>query len=172
MVDEVAYRRFLANAPYSQRELRTIELYHPAFNQVYRFVREQEDQQLALEASAPRNAGETVTFTALAMQITEPGEEANADPVLIVQLGAVGGEVNAELDGFTPSDFLTEVEIVYRKYFSGDLSEPAVIISETVTGLTFTGADQVGFTGEGVDLTNKRAGRVYTLEEFPALKRL
>jgi hypothetical protein len=170
MVDEVAYRRFLANGPVAEREIRCIELYHSAFSSVQRFVQDLVDQNLTLEATAPRDPSATVLFTAISMSIKEPFEEANTDPVLAVTLGAVGNEVQDQINGFDADDYMEPVQFIYRKYYSGDLSEPVMVLNLDVTGLSFNGYTQVQFSAEDIDLTNKRSGRVYTLEDFPSLE--
>ena len=55
------YNRFLSSAPEAVIEWRTIELYHPDFSQVYRYIADTTSQELTLEVDAPNNAGETET---------------------------------------------------------------------------------------------------------------
>lgn len=166
------YKKFINSAPESQREYRTVELYHPDFSQTLRFVKDFQDISLTLEATAPRDASTSVLFTAIAMDITEPGENGQVEQVLSVGLGAIGNEVNEQLDQITESGSLTTVELIYRKFYSGDLTTPVVVLSLSVADVSFKSYDNVSFTGEDVDFATKRAGELYTIERFPGLKLL
>lgn len=166
------YKKFVNSAPEAQREYRTIELYHPDFSQVLRFVKDFVDINLTLESTAPRNASTSVTFTALNMELNEPGENGQIEQVLSVNLGAIGNEVNDQLDQITESGSLTPVELIYRKYYSGDLTTPVLVLSLAVADVSFSGYSDVSFTGEDVDFAIKRAGELYTIERFPGLRLL
>ena len=165
-----AYKKFLASAPAAQREFRTIEVHHPSFVKVHRFVKDFEDQTLTLEQTAPRNYGEDVLFTALSMEIQEPRESQDGDQILQVSLGAIGTEVEDELQNISGEDYLTPIEVIYRKYYSGDLENPVLVLNLSASNFSFDGYTIVGFTGEDTDLTNKQSGELYTLSRFPQLK--
>lgn len=166
------FKKFANSMPEAQREFRTIELYHPDFTSLLRFVKDFEDIDLTLESTAPRDPSASVTFTAIAMDINEPGENGQIEQVLGVNLGAVGNEVNEQLNEITESGSLTPVDFIYRKYYSGDLTEPVLVLSLAVADVSFEGYSKVGFTGEDVDFAIKRAGELYTIERFPGLKDL
>ncbi|MCK5614627.1 DUF1833 family protein [Candidatus Pacearchaeota archaeon] len=169
MIDSIAYRRFLASAPGDQREFRTIEIFHPDFSEILRFVEDQVDRQLTLNTDAPRNAGELVTFTSISMKVTEPKENRDADQVLTVNLGAVGNEVEDQIDLITPDGFLTQIEVIYRKYYSGDIGQPVVTLSLSAGTLSFNNYDSVSFSAEDTDFVNKSSGETYDLNRFPGL---
>ena len=164
------YKKFVNSAPEAQREYRTIELYHPDFVSTLRFVKDFQDIDLTLESTAPRNPSTSVTFTAIGMKINEPGENGQIEQVLSVGLGAVGNEVNDQLDLITEAESLTPVELIYRKFYSGDLSEPVLVLSLSVATVNFKGYTDVSFTGEDVDFAIKRAGELYTIERFSTLR--
>lgn len=166
------YKKFVSSAPQGQREYRTIELYHPDFSQVERFVSDFKDINLTLESTAPRNPSTSVLFTAIAMKLNEAGENGQIEQVLTVNLGAVGNEINDRLDQITESGSLVPIELIYRKFYSGDLSEPVVVLSLSVADVSFKSYTSVTFTGEDVDFATKRAGELYTIERFPGLKNL
>lgn len=166
------YKKFVNSAPEAQREYRTIELYHTDFSSTLRFVKDFQDINLTLEATAPRDPSTSVLFTALAMEVTEPGENGQVEQILSIGLGAVGSEVNDQLNQITESGSLTPVELIYRKFYSGDLTSPVVVLSLSVADVSFKGYDNVSFTGEDVDFAIKRAGELYTIERFPGLKLL
>ena len=166
------YRKFVANAPEAQREYRTIELYHPDFTQVLRFVRDFGNVDLTLESDAPRDPSMSVTFTAIAMNITEPGESGEIEQILTVDLGAVGGEASNQIAMITESGSLVPVELIYRKFYSGDLTEPVLVLSLSVADISFKDYNAVSFTGEDINFANKRAGEIYLTERFVGLRNL
>ncbi len=165
------YKKFISSMPQAQREIRTVEIYHPDFSTLLRFVKDFENQSLKLEASAPRNPGATVAFTAIAMEILEPAESGGGvDQTLSVSLGAVGNEVNDQIEQITPDGSLIPIEVIYRKYYSGNLTEPVLVLTLSASEINFEGYTQVGFIAEDSNITTKRAGEIYTLERFPTLK--
>jgi hypothetical protein len=166
-IDE--YKKFIASAPQAQREFRTIEIYHPDFDELLRFVQDFTDNSFTLESTAPRNPSESVLFTALAANIIEPAEEGGIDSILTVDLGAVGNEVNNQIDQITPDGSLIAIEVIYRKYYSGDLTTPVLVLNLSASEIGFDGYTSVGFTAEDTNITTKRAGELYTLERFPTL---
>ena len=170
MVDLTAYARFLASAPQAQREFRTLEIFHPDFVELLRFVQDNVDRDLPIEAGAPRDASTTQTFTAIAMKIKEPTENDEATPQLKIMLGAVGDEVNDQINQITGDGFLTPIQVIYRKYYSGDLSDPVLVYELSAGNLEFKGYTEVNFSAEDADFARKRSGELYTLERFPTLR--
>lgn len=165
------YKKFVSSMPQAQREFKTIELYHPDFG-LLRFVQDFTDIDLTLEPDAPRNPSESVTFTAISMELSEPEENGQIEQILSVNLGAIGNEVSDKLQMITESGSLTPIDLIYRKYYSADLSEPVLIITMSVADVSFKSYEAVSFTGEDTNFAIKRAGELYTLERFPGLKLL
>lgn len=165
------WKKFIASNPEAQREYRTIELYHSQFAAVHRFVFSSSVTLSAgLEAGAPRNAGETVAFQAATGIITEPAERQDSEQVLGVAFGSVDGTLHDMLARITGVGYFEPVQVVYRKYYSGDLTQPAVDpLYLFAAGLNFDGPTQVTFSAEDSDLSQKRAGTLYTTEQFPGL---
>jgi hypothetical protein len=105
------------------------------------------------------------------MTLTEPSESQDGDVgPLAVELGAVANEVQDQLDLITPANAFTPVELIYRKYYSGDLAGPKKVLYLSISNLAFKGYTAVGFSGEDVDLVNKSSGEIYTTERFPGLR--
>lgn len=165
------YKKFVSSMSEAQREFRTIEMYHPDFG-LLRFVQNFISVDLTLESTAPRNPSALVTFAAISMSLSEPEENGEVEQVLTVNLGAVGNEVNDKLQLITESGSLTPIELIYRKYYSGDLSEPVLVITMSVSDVSFKGYEAVSFTGEDTNFAIKRAGELYLLERFPTLRLL
>jgi hypothetical protein len=166
-----SWKRFLVGAPEAQREYRTIEIFHPQLDQVYRFVSNYIDVDFTIESTGPRNASESVTFRGVTMQITEPAERQDSEQNLSISFGNVDGTIHDIVDQITGQGFFDQIEIVYRKYYSGDLTQPAISpLYLFASNIAFSGPTEVSFTAEDVDLSQKRSGLVYTIEDFPGLK--
>lgn len=138
---------------------------------VQRFVSDYTDKSFGLESTAPRNPGQNVLFTAATLEIIEPSERNDSDQALSVTFGNVDGRIHDIVDQITGQGFFDQVQIVYRKYFSGDFTQPATqplyLFAST---LAFDGPTSVSFTAEDTDLSAKRSGTLYTFEQFPGLK--
>lgn len=170
MVDQTAYARFLSSAPQAQREYRTLEIYHPNFDELLRFVQDNVDRDLPIESTAPRDPNTTQTFIAIAMGIKEPAENDEATPQLRIKLGAVADEVNDQINQISGDGYLTPIQVIYRKYYSGDLSGPVLVYELSAGNLEFKSYTEVNFTAEDADFARKRSGELYTLERFPTLR--
>jgi len=168
MVDNV-YKKFLASAPLPEREYRTLEFYHSQFPKLYRLTKDFEDQTLTLESDAPRNPGESVLFDAVSMEITEPGENEGGESILSATVGALGGEIHDAVKSITGDGFFESIQVVYRKFYSGDLSGPKVVQYLTASSVNFESYEQARIVAEDDDLANKSSGEIYTLERFPGL---
>ena len=164
------YKRFLNGNPEAQREYRTIEAWHPQWSEAYRFVRNYNDTEFVLEAGAPRNPQELVSFEGVTISITEPAEREDSEQILSINFGNVDGKVYEMLDQISGSGYLSQVEIIYRKYYSGDINQPASTpLYLYLSGVDFEGPTSVSMTAEDVDMSQKRAGIVYTTNIFPGL---
>lgn len=163
------YKKFVSSMPDAQREFRTIEIFHTDFG-VSRFLQDFEDKNFTLESTAPRDPSASVTFTAINLDINEPGESGDIEQVLSVTMGAVGNEVNDKIQQITESGSLTPIELIYRKYYSGDLTEPVLVLTMSVSEISFRSYESVTFTGEDSNFAIKRAGELYTLEKYPGLR--
>jgi len=166
------YRRFLASAPEAVIEWRTIELYHPDFSQVWRFVADTIPQDLTLEAGAPNNAGETVAFESLAMRISDPKERSNESGGVAVNVSDLGEYATAILNEITVENVFVPVRMIYRKFISSDTSSPVYVRRLTIGGVSFNGDNSFSFEGDDTDFANKTGGQLYTLDRFPSLRSL
>lgn len=166
------YIKFLTVKPAAQREIRTLEFFHPEFSSVQRFVRDFIDQTLTLESDAPRNAGQSVLFTAISMDVVEPAESQEGLQVLSVSLGATNDEIQDQVNQITPSGIFTPIECIYRKYYSGNLSEPVLVLNLSVSSLGFEGYTKNNIIAEDQDLASKSSGELYTLDRFPTLRNI
>jgi hypothetical protein len=164
------YVQFKMSKTETQREFRTIEIHHPDLDMVYRFVQDNVDLIATLESTAPRDAGATVTFSAAAIEIVEPAESTDSEQNLQVNIGTLDDKMHQIMDQITGKGFLTQVDLVYRKYYSIDLSEPIVNpLYLFINQPSFDGLTAASFDATDTDLSLKRAGTIYTLEDFPGL---
>ena len=165
------WQQFLASAPEAQREYRTVELWHPQFETVYRFVSDTYPLDLKLEHDAPRNNGQVVTFGAATLSVQEPAERQDSSQALTVEFGNVDGTIHRIIDQISGSGFFTPMQVVYRKYYSADLSRPAVPpLYLFAASVGFDGPTSVSFSAEDSDLSQKRSGTIYTVEQYPGLR--
>lgn len=166
-IDE--YKKFLASKPEAQREYRTLEFFHVDDGIARRFVKDFNDISLTLESDAPRNPSTSVLFTAISMDVTEPSENQEGDQLLALSIGATNDEIQNVLDTITPENRFQPIECIYRKYYSGDLSEPVLVLRLSVSDVSFDGYTRNNITAEDIDLVNKSSGEIYTIERFPTL---
>lgn len=167
-----AYKKFVTGNTIGQREYRTIEIYHSQFSQTFYFVKDYENQFLEIESTAIRNQGEIVEFEALSMNLIEPSENLDAEQVLTVQLGAIGSLVNKEIEKISGDGFFEPIQFIYRKYYSGSVGEPVLILNLTCSNITFNSYENLTLTCEDLDINNKSSGELYTLERFEGLRGL
>lgn len=165
------WKRFVANMPESAREYRTLELWHPQFSTVTRFVSNSCDVQFGIEQGAPRDPGDMVNFRAITVDIVEPAEREDSEQVLQVNAGTVDGTVQELARQIKGLGYFTPVEVIYRKYYSSDLTKPATPpLYLFANNLVFNGPETARFTAADVDLAQKRAGEIYTPQLFPGLR--
>lgn len=167
-IDE--YKKFLASKPEAQREFRTVEFFHPDFTSVLRFVQDFKDISLTLESDAPRSPSASVLFTAISMSLVEPAENLEGVQILTIGLGATNDELQDAIDQITVANRFEPIECIYRKYYSGDLSEPVLVLNLSVSSVNFEGYTKNNITAEDMDLANKSSGEFYTLSRFPTLE--
>ena len=162
------YKRFVASEPEAQIEYRTIELYHPQFSQTYRFVNTYNNITATLESNAPRDSGD-VLFEAATFKVEEPSERNDNDQILTVTAGIQDGKIREMVDSISGTGFLDQINVVYRVYYSGDLTQPAKTpLYLYASGINFDN-QKASFTAEDTDLNTKRSGVLYTTEFFPGL---
>ena len=167
----VEWERFVSCAPESQREYRTIEVWHPQIGAPLYFVENYRDVLLTLEPDAPRYAGEEILFSAATLKVSEPAERQDSEQALSIFVGESGGIVHDMIEKINGEGFFEQVSIVYRKYYSGNLTIPAVPpLYLSASAVEFGGPDSVSITAEDADLAQKRAGILYTVEKFPGLR--
>ena len=172
-----AIQEAYANAPTDSIILHTLELRHPDFRDdagnatAIRVVRDQVDLTARLEADAPINAGELVTFIAMGFDLDLPPVDIAPVPEIAVTLDNVSREIVRHLDAAAESQAV--IEITYRPYLSNDLEGPQMDPPITLV-LSEVEADVQRVTARArmMDIGNKAFPcRTYTAREFPGLTR-
>jgi len=163
------YQRFIVNEPEAQREIRTIEVYHSSFG-TKRYVNGYESVYVGIEDGAPRNAGQRVYFQQAHLSITDAAERGDSDQLVTISMGIVDGSLNGFINQISGDGFLEEIEVIYRKYYSGDTSQPAITPSYLyLSNISFENGKTATISAEDINLEQKRAGTIYTIEQFPGL---
>lgn len=164
-----AIKEAYATAPSGDIILHTLEFRHPDFTQPLRVVRDRQDLNATLEATAPENPSEEVTFVQFAFELELPDVTTGSSPELLLTMDNVSRDVMTYLDLAANSADL--IEITYRPYLSTDTSEPQMNPPLTMT-VKEVEADIFRITarcGFG-DFANRPFPRdVYDLSRFPGL---
>ena len=169
------YLKFKMNKPEAKREFRTVEIYHPKLSKIWRLVQDSVSYIASLESTAPRNAGQEVEFLPFAGRITEPAERNDGDRTIQIDVGDLDGAIQDEMDMLDGKDWMTPIEVIYRKYWTDDNSAPAVnplyLFALSPSFNESEGEIPVSATinASDSDLSQKAAGIIYTTTDFPGL---
>lgn len=110
--------------------LNTFEFRHPLVDTI-RLVCDHQDLLATLEANAPEDAGQEVTFTSFQIQKTKPEESDTADsPSMTLTASGVSGLLASAFR--TTRGSLVPWEITERVYASNDTSGPAILPVNTL----------------------------------------
>lgn len=137
-----AWQEAAGAAPVGRTILAAYELWHPSLSAPIRFVNDLEDLTATLEADAPRNAGEEVTFVACPVSMKRPEEsDTAASPELELSRPDVSGLMNAALKAAAGS--LEPWTIIEREYASDATSGPVRLppLSLELTSVTMGDSD-------------------------------
>lgn len=159
-----AYTQFFLNSTSDIVAYDCIELSHPNFSAVYRFVRNNSNGITVVLES-----GVTVTFDYVPMKIEQSGSSDDLDQTMRIDFGDLGEQLPQELDRVRKADnFLIKPTMVYRVYRSDNLSlmhGPIVLEVSTVPS-TKQGAT---INARAPRLNVNGTGETYTVDKFPML---
>jgi hypothetical protein len=167
---DAALAEAYATAPAGAVVLDTLEIWHPAFTSALRIVNDEVALQGRLEAGAPRQAGEIVTFLALAFKLRPPEITPDSVPVLEVEIDATDRMIVAEIDAAVAT--LDPVEVVWRRYLLEDAGTgPGYVVGGMVLISTSATPGRMVAQAGWPDLINEAFPRLdYTRETFPTLE--
>jgi Domain of unknown function (DUF1833) len=159
-----------AAAPVAEVIYHTLEVWHAAFAAPLRVVRDFADLTATLEASAPRNPGASVSFTAFAFDLRLPEVHTEGPPTLQIEIDNVGQELLGQIDLATSS--ITPISVIYRAFLASALTagpQNSPVLALEVQSINVTPARitlECGF----LDLTNRRfPGVDYGADVYPGL---
>ena len=164
-----------ASAPAGLVTYETLELQHPAFvdgggNPIaLRIIAgTADDQVFTLEAGAPLNGGQAVTFTAIPFTSEFPEVAEGRLPQSRIRIDNVAREFVPLIEQAVT--YRADLTATYRQYRSDDVAEPAYgpvtfqIRNATMVGATIEGMAQLQ------NLANvKFPSKLYTIDNFPGL---
>lgn len=165
-----------ASAPEDEVVLDTIELLHPSFRDDagqptgVRVVNDHSNLTATLEADAPLNGGEAVTFFRCYFTFRRPPETESANlPEVELQVDNVSRVLVPYLELAKTSR--SPVTLIYRPYLASDLSGPHMdpplrLTLKNIGGNMNSLTARAGFS----DMANRRfPGLEYTARTFPML---
>lgn len=165
-----AWAEAVAIAPINSVALVTLELNHPDFDEPARVVADRQDFTCTLEADAPYNPGQEVTFIALPVEVLLPEESTEGTaPSVSVSIGDVSQVITPYLEKATAS--LTPAELIVREYISTRPEQPArvPVIRMIVTDVSVT-ERRVTLQASYLDPANRGfPTRSYSSAEYPGL---
>lgn len=153
----------------------TIELIHPEFVDTItgpfsvRAVNgTPNDQTFTLEAGAPLDAGQAVTFKAIAFTDDFPEFAEGQTPTCLLAIDGVGEEISPYLENVV--GVRADLIAIYRQYRSDDTTEPCYgPVQFVIKKVTLKQARLEG-TAQLKNLSNlKFPNKVFTYAEFPGL---
>ena len=95
---DAALKEAYASAPSTDVIMHTLEIRHPDFTAPIRVVRDHADFNATLEADAPENPSEEVTFIGMAFDFILPEVQRSASPEIEISIDNASGELIAYLD--------------------------------------------------------------------------
>lgn len=157
-------------APTEAAVLRTYEIRNYFLAEPLRIVHSNSNLTATLEAGAPVNAGETVTFYACSIEVAlAPESPTDGTPEIDIMVTNVNAEITNLLE-MSRYSFETW-EITERVYLSDDLSSPAKLppLTLTITSATMNGktANMKASFGDSINLAVPRL--TYSIKEYPGL---
>lgn len=164
-----ALKEAYASAPSDEVVYHTLELRHAAFSAPIRVVRDNADLVARLEATAPANPGELVTFVAYGFNLERPEVSSSGVPQCAIEIDNVSREILANIELAVPQT--DPILVTYREYLASDLEGPQNDPPMTLTIVSIN-ADvfRVRAVASYPDLSNRRFPREdYTAERFPGL---
>lgn len=165
-----AWAEAVAIAPINAAILLALEFNHSAFTEPARIVSDRADLVARLEADAPYNPSQYVTFTALPVDISLPEESTEAPKSsLTILVDNVSGILVPYLD--LAIGTLEPVKVILREYVSTDLTTPARTppIRMVVRAVQVT-ETRVAIEASYGDPSNRAfPGKNYITSEYPGL---
>lgn len=165
-----------ASAPQDIIILHTLEINHKSFGVPVRVVRwpvhgpEPETFSCLLESTAPKNAGQTVSFTAMPFDIKLPEKSQETPGQFTITLAGVGDMLDDALETAAIGGGI--VTAIYRTFIKGRQGEgPAEVYPgiELQSPELDSSTGTITVTGVVLNWINRPFGRLYTPSRYPGL---
>lgn len=159
-----------ASAPDGLVILDALEVWHPAFTMALRVVNDGAALDARLEADAPREAGQVVTFIPLAFRLRPPEAGPEAPGTLELEIDTAGREIVAEIDRAVADP--APVALIWRRFIAAEaLAGPDLAVRGLVLRRVSATPLQMSSEAGWQDLVNERWPRlVYDRARFPTLE--
>jgi len=155
-----------ASAPHNVKFVETLEFSHSKFSKTYYFTNDIESWDFTLEN------GNHATFEAIPFELQLPTKDTSGNQDLSINICNVGEEMMSAIEAanVTPQE---TIRVVYRVYLDQPNSKPQndppmeLFITDITANL-----QTVSAVGTRFDVLNRLfPNKIYTTDEFPALKR-
>jgi hypothetical protein len=166
-----AIKEAYASAPTTSVILHTLEIYHPAFTEPIRVVRDRANVTATLESTAPRNASQSVEFVAFPFDILPPEVSVSGMPQCKIEIDNVSREILAQIEAAMAVGGDDLITVIYRAFLSDDLSGPEndPPLTLTIVSLSATPFRITATAGFWNPNNRKFPSKVYDGERFPGL---
>lgn len=160
------YVEFFLNAPSELIQFECLEISHPSFSQVFRFVRNKTDGLTATIETAA-----VVNFVYCPVKISQTHLKDDLDYGIKLEFGDLGEILPDEIDRVAAANnFVVKPKLKYRTYRSDDLANVMfgpLFLEITTFSFNKTGAT---FEAKAPSLNLNRTGEIYTIDRFPMLR--
>ncbi len=174
---EKARQEAIASVTVGEIIYSTLEFHHPDIVDdetgtviALRIVQDSVDHEMRLESTAPKNAGELVTWKRMGFSLVPPSVEEGVKPVMKLRIENVSRYIMEHLDGVEISQ--KPIEVYYREYSESHKTEApnnVVNLPFTITSLEIT-SQEVTASCEMPNFESKKFPALQSAKEiFPTL---
>lgn len=166
-----AIKEAYSTAPQGVVILATLELRHSSWTAPVRVVRDTLDLDALIEAGAPANAGEVVTFSKCAFEVVPPESSAQM-PEITIKIDNVAKVLSDQLEAAMA--VRAPIDITYREYLSTDAETAGphyVLNGLTLRRTTCTPTSVSGTATFGDYINRAYPNKLFKASEFKGLVR-
>lgn len=159
------YTSFFLNAKGGLLRIDCIEISHPSFSKVFRFVRNVRDGILVKHED-----GLEYQYTHEVFELNRSNVTADLDQTIQITFADYKDELKLEVES---ADYTQPATFKYRAYRDDDLSMPMIVL-ETLQVISVNN-DSFGivtFDAKAEGLNDVKTGLIYSIEDYPMLRAL